>query len=138
MSAPPAVPPLPPPPEVPIPGSVAAEIAIVASCLTIFMLYHVYYFERHRILHTCLFRRNEQDGYSGHIELWTTAIESRVIWAREMIKQPKKDDALLAMHTMRYSIIVHALSSLFLQALCDFISLKITLKLLFYFDYAGM
>jgi hypothetical protein len=103
MSSPAAV----PPPAAPIgapSGSQAAEIAIFASCMVIFFVYHIYYFERHRLLHSC-FRGNkgEHRDLSGanKIDLWTAAIESRVIWAREMIRQPKSDDNLLAMHTMR-------------------------------------
>lgn len=116
MSSPADVPPPPTPIGAP-PGSEAAEIAIFASCMAIFFLYHVYYFERHRLLHS-FFRRNKgehRDRHGGYkIDLWTTAIESRVIWAGEMIRQPNSDDNLLAMHTMRN------VGPLFLQVIQEF------------------
>jgi len=80
------------------------EIAIFSSCMAIFFLYHVYYFERHRLLHS-FFRGSKgehRDQHSGYnVDLWTTAIESRVIWAKEMLRRPRPTDDMLAMHTMR-------------------------------------
>lgn len=88
-------------PAAPVPGSEAAEIAILATCIAIFFLYHLWYFERHIVLrHMWLGKAKKTLA----MDLWTTAIETRVMWAREMIKQPKKDDNLLAMHTMRYVV----------------------------------
>jgi hypothetical protein len=97
-----------PPPSASPPGSQAAEIAIFSTCMVIFFLYHVYYFERHRILHNFFNKNQGSGGYN--IDLWTTAIESRVIWAKEMIRQPKSDDNLLAMHTMRNVVIASTLA----------------------------
>lgn len=110
-----ASPPSPPPPPTPVgspPGSQAAEIAIFSSCMAIFILYHVYYFERHRLVHCHCFRKEDDEKNPRrrfNIDLWTTAIESRVIWAKEMIRQPRSDDSLLAMHTMRNVIIASTL-----------------------------
>ena len=91
-------------------GSQAAEIALFASMISLFCVYHVYYFERHRFLHS-IFKWGSSNGKKRGftVDLWTTAIESRVIWAKEMIKQPHSDDRLLAMHTMRNVIIASTL-----------------------------
>lgn len=86
-------------PTAPVGGSEAAEIAIFATCLSIFFLYHVYYYKRHVLLRHWWLSRAQK---TLAMDLWTTAVESRILWTREMINQPQEGDSLLAVHTMRY------------------------------------
>lgn len=101
--------PAPPPPPSPSysdqpPGNRAAEIAIFVTCVSSFIVYHVYYFGRHHFNAGCT--RSRWLGWLS-IDLWTTALISRVLWAQELMTS--KEEALLAVQTLRNVIVAATL-----------------------------
>ena len=104
MSSPPSPPPGPLPP-----GSKAAEITIFSAICFLFFAYHFFYFQRHRSIIQKLFGccGLSQNNMGHTIDLWTTAVETRTLWARLVMKD--KGEALLAVHTMRNVVIAATL-----------------------------
>lgn len=75
------------------------------SLQVVFAVYHAYYFGRHRVkfLDSC----GCVPALFGTVDLWTTAVESRVVWAQEMMRGAS--EALLAVQTLRNVVVAATL-----------------------------
>lgn len=76
----------------PLSGDLVVQVA--------FVCYHVFYFARHRL-------HFHHDGRGPTLDLWTTAVESRVVWAEQIMKD--KGEALLGVQTLRNIVVASTL-----------------------------